>query len=55
MTRDDLYQTLSELVARHSALWQDDIEPAALFADLAVKALDVTPNSFTSLGMTKFN
>jgi hypothetical protein len=34
---------------------QDDIEPAALFADLAVKALDVTPNSFTSLGMTKFN
>ncbi len=30
----------------------DDIEPAALFADLAVKALDVTPNSFTSLGMT---
>jgi len=30
----------------------DDIEPAALFADLAVKALDVSPNSFTSLGMT---
>jgi len=30
----------------------DDIEPAVLFADLAVKALDVTPNSFTSLGMT---
>jgi len=30
----------------------DDLEPAALFADLAVKALDVTPNSFTSLGMT---
>jgi eukaryotic-like serine/threonine-protein kinase len=30
----------------------DDIEPAALFADLAVKALDATPNSFTSLGMT---
>jgi Protein kinase domain/GAF domain len=31
---------------------QDDIEPALLFADLAVKALDVTPGSFTSLGMT---
>ena len=30
----------------------DDLDPAALFADLAVKALDVTPNSFTSLGMT---
>ncbi len=29
-----------------------DLEPAALFADLAVKALDVTPASFTSLGMT---
>jgi Protein kinase domain/GAF domain len=34
---------------------QDDIEPAALFADLAVKALDVSPNSFTSLGMTRVN
>jgi hypothetical protein len=31
----------------------DDLEPAALFADLAVKALDVSPNSFTSLGMTR--
>jgi serine/threonine protein kinase len=30
----------------------EDLEPAGLFADLAVKALDVTPNSFTSLGMT---
>ncbi len=30
----------------------DDLEPAGLFADLAVKALDVSPNSFTSLGMT---
>ena len=30
----------------------DDLEPAGLFADLAVKALDVTPGSFTSLGMT---
>jgi hypothetical protein len=30
----------------------DDLEAAALFGDLAVKALDVTPNSFTSLGMT---
>jgi serine/threonine protein kinase len=30
----------------------DDLEPATLFGDLAVKALDVTPNSFTSLGMT---
>jgi serine/threonine protein kinase len=32
---------------------EDDLEPASLFADLAVKALDVTPNSFTSLGMTR--
>jgi hypothetical protein len=31
---------------------QADLEPAALFADLAVKAIDVTPNTFTSLGMT---
>ena len=31
---------------------QDDIEPAALFANLAVKALDMTPGSFTSLGVT---
>jgi Protein kinase domain/GAF domain len=31
---------------------QEDLEPAMLFADLAVKALDVTPGSFTSLGMT---
>jgi serine/threonine protein kinase len=32
---------------------EDDLEPAALFADLVVKALDVTPDSFTSLGMTR--
>src|ERR1700733_4011610 len=32
---------------------QSDLEPAILFADLAVKALDVTPGSFTSLGMTR--
>jgi len=31
---------------------EDDLEPAALFADLAVKALDVTPGWFTSLGVT---
>ena len=30
----------------------DRVARDALFADLAVKALDVTPNSFTSLGMT---
>jgi hypothetical protein len=29
-----------------------DIEPARLFAELAVKAIEVTPTSFTSLGMT---
>jgi putative methionine-R-sulfoxide reductase with GAF domain len=29
-----------------------DTERAALFAELAVKALDVTPTAFTSLGMT---
>jgi hypothetical protein len=33
---------------------QEDLEPAGLFAQLAVKALDVTPNSFTSLGMTSW-
>jgi hypothetical protein len=32
---------------------QDDLDPAILFADLAVKALDATPGSFTSLGMTE--
>jgi hypothetical protein len=32
---------------------EDDLEPARLFADLAVKALDVTPGQFTSLGMTR--
>jgi hypothetical protein len=32
---------------------EGDLEPAALFADLAVKALDVTPDSFTSLGRTR--
>jgi hypothetical protein len=31
---------------------EDDLEPAALFADLAVKAIDVAPGSFTSLGVT---
>jgi hypothetical protein len=29
----------------------DDVERAALFADLAVTALDVEPGAFTSLGM----
>jgi serine/threonine protein kinase len=32
---------------------EDEIERAALFADLAVKVLDVTPGSFTSLGQTR--
>ena len=32
---------------------EDDLEPAALFASLAVKALDVTPMTFTSLGLTE--
>ncbi|MGO9955116.1 MAG: protein kinase domain-containing protein [Solirubrobacteraceae bacterium] len=32
---------------------QDDTERAALFADLAVKALDVAPGSFTGLGQTR--
>jgi GAF domain-containing protein len=32
---------------------ESDLEPARLFADLAVKALDVTPHQFTSLGMTR--
>jgi hypothetical protein len=35
-----------------SSYREDDIEPAALFANLIVKALDVTPGSFTSLGIT---
>jgi eukaryotic-like serine/threonine-protein kinase len=30
-----------------------DVEPAALFADLAVKALDASPDQFTSLGLTR--
>jgi len=29
----------------------EDVEPAALFANLAVKALDVSPGAFTSLGV----
>lgn len=33
----------------------DDLEPASLFADLALKALDVAPGSFTSLGMTSLD
>jgi hypothetical protein len=32
---------------------EEDIEPAALFGDLAVKALDASPGSFTSLGVTR--
>jgi predicted Ser/Thr protein kinase len=32
---------------------QDEIERAGLFADLAIKALDASPNSFTSLGVTR--
>jgi hypothetical protein len=32
---------------------EPDIEPAQLFAGLALKVLDVTPESFTSLGMTR--
>jgi predicted Ser/Thr protein kinase len=35
-----------------SSYEQDDIGPATLFADLAVRALDATPGAFTSLGMT---
>jgi len=31
---------------------QDDVAPATLFADLAVKALDVAPGIFTSLGVS---
>jgi GAF domain-containing protein len=31
---------------------EDDIEKAALFADLARKAIDVTPSAFTGLGST---
>jgi predicted Ser/Thr protein kinase len=34
---------------------EDDLEPARLFADLAVKALDVTPGQFTSLGVTSLS
>ena len=30
-----------------------DLEPATLFGDLAVKALDVAPGWFTSLGATR--
>jgi predicted Ser/Thr protein kinase len=34
---------------------QEDLGAATLFADLAIKALDVTPGVFTSLGMTSGN
>jgi predicted Ser/Thr protein kinase len=34
---------------------QEDLAAATLFADLAIKALDVTPGVFTSLGMTSAN
>jgi serine/threonine protein kinase len=51
--RDRAIGALSILDRRDGKSYQQaDLEPAALFADLAVKALDVTPNSFTSLGMT---
>jgi hypothetical protein len=44
---------LSILDRRDGSSYRDvDLEPAKLFADLALKALDVTPGSFTSLGMT---
>jgi serine/threonine protein kinase len=44
---------LSILDRRDGRSYRDeDIEAAALFADLAVKALDVSPGSFTSLGVT---
>jgi GAF domain-containing protein len=32
---------------------QDQLEQAGLFADLAVKALDMAPDSFTSLGRSR--
>jgi hypothetical protein len=32
---------------------EDDINPVALFADLTVKALDVSPMTYTSLGLTR--
>ena len=51
--RDQTIGALSILDRRDGKPYQQaDLEPASLFADLAVKALDVTPNSFTSLGMT---
>jgi serine/threonine protein kinase len=51
--RDRAIGALSILDRRDGKPYQQaDLEPAGLFADLAVKALDVTPNSFTSLGMT---
>jgi hypothetical protein len=34
---------------------QEDLEPAGLFAQLAVKALEVAPGWFTSLGMTQWS
>jgi signal transduction protein with GAF and PtsI domain len=32
---------------------ENDVQPAGLFADLTVKALDVTPMTYTSLGVTR--
>jgi len=53
--RDRAIGALSILDRRDGKSYQQaDLEPAALFADLAVKALNVAPNSFTSLGMTSW-
>jgi putative methionine-R-sulfoxide reductase with GAF domain len=44
---------LSVLDRRDGRSYEEaDIEPARLFAELAVKAIEVTPSSFTSLGRT---
>jgi hypothetical protein len=50
---DRVVGVLSILDRRDGAPYrQADLEPAALFADLAVRALDVAPGAFTSLGVT---
>jgi hypothetical protein len=55
MRRDKAIGVLSILDRRDGTAYREpDLEPAALFGDLAVKALDVSPGSFTSLGMTRW-
>ena len=55
MRNDKPVGVLSLLDRRDGGLYgPEDMDRAALFADLAVTALDVQPDAFTSLGETRF-